>query len=84
MLLKRQETTSNLRVASLSPGGCPKPPTKLVLDSHKPFNRISKSESPLSCQELSISSCHSLIMSQNFEIINIKQILSAITKVLMV
>ena len=71
-------------MASLGLRGCPKYLTNLVLDSEKPSNRISISESTLFSQELFISSCPFFIMSQNCKVINIKQIFSLITKLLMV
>ena len=71
-------------MASLGFRGCPKELTNLVLDSEKPSNRISISESTLLSQELFISSCPFFIMSQNCKVINIKQIFSLITKLLMV
>ena len=84
MRQKLQKTTSDLTVASLGFRGCPKQLTNLVLDSEKPSNQISISEITLLSQELFISSCPFLIMCQNCKVINIKQIFSLITKLLMV
>ena len=82
-LEKYNKITSDLRVASLSTGGSEKYIQTMAIDSGNPITCFFYSQSPLISQEPSISSWVSLIRSQIFHINNIKQILSMITKVLM-
>ena len=82
-LEKYNKITSDLCVASLSTGGSEKYIQSMAIDSGNPITLFFDSQSPLISQEPSISSWVSLIRSQIFHINNIKQILSMITKVLM-